>query len=123
MEYKVGEKLICKKNGSIYPQDDMRPFLNEGCVYEITSIQDIGCGYYAISGHYFYSEKDKSVHESKMLNGILQGIPKGNVSGVVGTSGIAPSHKLSDYFYTKKESRKLKLDKINGKTNENNEIL
>lgn len=87
--YKVGDKLLCKRNGS-FKGDDSRPYLKKGELYEIEKVDKFAHVYYYINNFVFMGEK----------------IEKGG-------GGLGPSADINYYFYTKQELRKMKLKNLN----------
>lgn len=107
MKYKINDRFICKRNSS---GNDQSPDLKEGKTYIIESINYIGCGYYLISGYLYYAQEDMTEYRKQIWENM-----KPNLQGSVGMQGVSPSFKIEDYFYSIKEERRKKLDKINEK--------
>lgn len=113
MKYKIGDIFVCKtqliNHGLI---------LEVGKSYKITNIYtmqkqtpEIGeYGYYLINNYYFYSEEEIQNYLRQFSDWLSKNNTGNNMSGM---SGISPSAKLENHFYSIKELRTLKMKKLN----------
>ena len=92
MKLKIGETLICKKEYIIDVGTNTSTLLTNGKRYIIENVNN------------------NNIYVS--CDAAFGGLKKLNPNRFTTLHGVS---KISDYFYTKKELRKLKLEKINGK--------
>lgn len=109
MKYQIGDRFLCIRTSTGI---DMNPNLEEGKIYFIDDIRNVGSGYYSISNYLYYSKDDMNNYIKNVTNNIKSAEVGGGMQGSVGAQGILPSFKICDYFKSVKEERKQKLDQI-----------